>query len=358
MDNVILEINGENYTGWQSVSIQRTMESLCGTFTVDLVDESGTTVLDIGAGTPCKVFIQDSSSLTPKYDQIISGYVDGIKLRQSATATGMTIQGRDITLDLIDCAAILKSSTITKARFSDIVKQIVEPFGIIVDTSQLTIDDKIEKFTLQNGESAYSAIERLCRSQAVLPLTDEEGNLLLTYAAKSFQTADEDLELGRNILDITKNANWKDRFLNYEIRGQRSGNGKAWDGRITQMVATAEDPEIDRYRPFTFMSENKASDNNLQNRVNWEAQVRAGRSVFYNVSVKGWHQLEYLTGNRRPWAINERVNLKSGRWAIDEQQLITAVSFTLSQDSGKITKLVLKNPDVYKPNPTPKVELK
>jgi prophage tail gpP-like protein len=105
------------------------------------------------------------------------------------------------------------------------------------------------------------------------------------------------------------------------------------------------------------MSENKATDKNLAARVAWEAQVRAGRGTFYNVLVQGWYQTDLVTGARRPWTINERINLRVGKWGVDEQQLITAVSFTIDNDGGRKTRLVLKNPDVYAANPSPNVAL-
>jgi prophage tail gpP-like protein len=238
-DEIILELNGLNYSGWKSVSAQRTMESLCGSFTIQLVDVTGTITDDITEGSASKLYIQDGT--TSVLSQIYNSYIDGVKNKITAKNATMTVQGRDVTMDLIDCAAIQKSSTWVKAKFSRIVTDICDPFSIVVDTSQLTSDETIEKFTLQNGDTAFEAIERLCRSQAVLPLTDVEGNLLLTYAADFTTTADEDLELGKNILEVEREANWKERFSAYTIRGQRSGNGKAWDGRITQMVQQATD---------------------------------------------------------------------------------------------------------------------
>jgi len=354
-DEIILELDGMNYAGWKNVSIQRSMESLCGAFTIQLVDITGTATNDIIEGKSCKVHIKEAR--TDALTQIINGNIDGVKLKETSNSSSMTVQGRDITADLVDCAAIQPSSTWDKAKFSSIVKAICLPFGIIVDSSQLTTDELIDKFTLQNGETAYQAIERLCRSQAVLPLADLEGNLLLTYAADFTVTADEDLEVGKNIKEIEYEANWKERFSEYTIRGQRSGAGKAWDGRITQMVEQATDLGIDRYRPFVFMSENKATDANLRARVAWEAQVRAGRGTFYNVVVQGWYQTNLITGAKRPWTFNERVNVRAPKWGKDEQQLITAVSFTIDEEGGRKTRLVLKNPDVYAANPSPTVAL-
>jgi len=355
-DDIVMQLGTSDFTGWKSISVQRTMESFCGSFTVELVDKQGSATNQITEGIATKLFVKED--LFGANYPLINGYIDGVKLKLSGQSTQMSIQGRDITCDMIDSAAIAPSNTWTKAKFSKIIRAIVLPFGITVDTSQLIIDEEIDKFTLQNGETAYEAIERLCRSQAVLPLTDFEGNLLLTYSADTTVKADEDLVVGDNVLEVEREASWADRYSEYFCRGQRSGKGKAWDGRITQMVAVATDLAIDRYRPMVFMSENKATDRNLQSRVNWEAQVRAGRGTFYNVVVQGWFQHNAITrAKTRLWTVNERVNIKVPRWGVDEQQLITAVDYHIDESGGRKTRLVLKNVDVYKSNPTEEVAL-
>lgn len=355
MSNIILQIGGDNYSGWKSLSSERSMEALAGSFNFEVVDKEGEVVGNIEDGVASKLWVFDPLTYTSW--PIMTGYVDQTNKKTADTSDEMTIEGRDKTEDLVDCAATVKSSTWTKKFLKDICTDLCKPYGILVDTSQIVDTELIERFTLQTGDTAFSAIERLCRSKAVLPLTDNEGNLILTYAADETIVADENLELGVNILEVEESKSKKERFSNYVIRGQQSGKGKAWTAKETKMNAKAEDTGVDRYRLHVFMSENKATAKNLRDRVAWEAQVRAGRGEHYNVKVKGWFQRDKEGTIIRPWQINERINIRVDRWNVNKQQLITARRFDLSEGGGETTTLMLQNPGIYKPNPTEKVEL-
>ena len=248
------------------------------------------------------------------------------------------------------------SQTWTKKRFALIVRDILTPFGLDVDVTQLTANPKIEKFTLQSGESAFNAIERLCRSQAVIPLSTVEGVLLLGYAANAFERAIVNLEVGVNVKSISESSSWRNRFSRYIGRSQTTGRSKRWTAKMLQCAAEAVDAGVTRYRPLLFIAENKADTALLEKRVNWEAQVRSGRALTYTVVVDGFYQ---KTADGEPltlWQKNKRVNLKCAYWDVDIERLITRVEFSLGP-RGELSTLILKHPDIFKPNPSDEVDL-
>lgn len=354
-DNVQLEVDGKNFQGWKKVTIKHSMETLCGAFSIELYDKQDSQTNDIDEGSACKISLVNDE--TKARDLILTGYIDEVNRRESSSSTSMTIKGRDRTSDLVDCSAEHTSNTWIQVRLQDLCKELADPFGILVDDSELEQLDPIKKFTLQMGETAYSAIERIIRSKAVLATTNSDSDLVLTYSADASTKSEENLEVGKNVLEIEETRTSQKRFSKYICRGQTSGRGKKWSKQNTRLIADAIDEEITRYRPHIFMAENKATSDGLKARVAWEAQIRAGRARVYTVTVKGWYQTDYFGAKVKPWEINERVNLKWTRRNIDKQFLITSVAHRLAEGTGRTTTLVLKNVDIFKANPTEKVQL-
>lgn len=354
-DVIQLEVNGKNFQGWKKVTVKHSMETLCGDFSIELYDRLDSETNSIEEGSACKISILDNN--TSVRDQIMDGYIDEVNRRVSGSSTSMTIKGRDRTSDLIDCSAEHDSNTWIQIKLESLCKELASPFGILIDDSNLEALDPIKKFTLQMGETPYSAIERLTRSKAVLPITNSESDLLLTYSAGPDVTTEQNLIVGQNVLEIEETRTSQNRYSNYTCRGQNSGNGKRWNKQNTRLIADAIDEEITRYRPYIFMAENKATSNGLKARVAWEAQVRAGRAIVYTVTVKGWYQRDYFEAKAGLWEINQRVNLKWAARNVDRQFLITSVSRRLAEGTGRTTTLTLKNPDIFKANPTEKVKL-
>jgi prophage tail gpP-like protein len=352
---VILEINGENVTGWEAVSMTFDMEELSSTFSLSLYDKAGGISSRLNTGSEVNLHVENPD-VGGREELLIPGFLTTSSRSVNETDDSLEITGADKLVDLLDCSAIHEAQTWTGKKFSAIVADLLAPFGLQVDRSALTDDPKIEKFTLQSGETAFSAVERLCRSQAVLPLSTFEGNLLLGYAAGPEDKAAVDLEVGVNVLSLTESISWEDRFSEYVGIGQFPGGGKKWSKELLQGRRVAVDAGVNRYRPYLLISESKADNKILAKRVAWEAQIRSGRATEYTATVSGWYQKDGTGRPLRLWRKNERVNLKYSDWDVDAERLITRVEFTLNE-SGELTTLTLKHPDIFKADPGEKVDL-
>ena len=232
------------------------------------------------------------------------------------------------------------------------VTDICKPFGInVIDAAE----DKttFKDVTIQSGESCFSVIDRFCKQVGVLPITFETGELVLANAAEVNQDPVADLVLGENILSLLEVESSKERFSEYTIKGQKSGEGKPWKSeKATTLMAKSTDKGVERYRPLVIMSEGKTTPSLIQKRANWEAQVRAGRSKVFTTKLRGW--LQVPGGSNRPlvpWMVNTLVNLRADSYDFLGQRVITSVTFTLDTDAGRITTLVLKDPTTYRKSP-------
>ena len=78
----------------------------------------------------------------------------------------------------------------------------------------------------------------------------------------------------------------------------------------------------------------------------WERQTRAARSATFDATVAGW-----LQEDGKVWDINQLVQVNADAVGITGELLIAAVEYSLDADTGETTKLNLKRPDAFIPDP-------
>lgn len=342
-------IDGNTISGWESISVSRALGSLSGDFTFNLTDFPLADTKTINPGKAIVIEMVGDTSLSHK---LMTGYIDRVSRSKDANSTTLEFNGRDKTSDLIDSAALYKTSNWRKKKISQICKDICNPFGIpvVLETS----DFQVEDFALQSGETAFTAIERLARAYSIMLITDEFGRLKLSRV--SANRAEVRLVVGQNVKSVLYEEDYSGRYSKYYARGQGKGSGNEWSNDIVALKGESEDLGVDRYRPYVFSVEKKMNRTEIQKRVNWEAQVRAGRAVRCDVVVKGWLQ-DPTSFVSAPWAVNTIVNIVDEKWGIDSEFIISAVTFTLSNTEGRTTALELSPPEIFAADPSEKIEL-
>lgn len=346
-DKIRVVIDNIEYSGWKNFNIKRSLNSLCGSFNLEIADLSQDITKALTPGGECEIFIGD--------DQLISGYIDKRERSLSASDSTLIISGRDKTADLVDCSAIGDSNTWKDIYLRPLIQKICDPFGIFVDGNVIN-NQKFKTFSVESGETAYEAIERACRQRAVLPITNRFGDLeLSSFSSSGPVEAIENLEVGRNVKEVSESIDFSSRFSEYIVKGQDSGDGLPWDTFQLQKQGKARDPQIVRYRPKVIISETKSSTKSVQDRAAWEAQVTAGRSFSYTVLVQGFRQ--NVEGSDKPlWQLADRVNLKHTPWDIDKAFLISDISYS-SGSSGKNVNMILVDPNTYYSLPSSEVSI-
>ena len=132
----------------------------------------------------------------------------------------------------------------------------------------------------------------------------------------------------------------RDRFSTYVAKGQAAGTDFFNGTAASQVSAKATDLLVTRYRPLVLLGENQDVAASLQQRVQWEANVRAARSTEVEVTVQGWAHPDGL------WQPNSLVRLVHEPLRIDADLLITSVTFELSE-AGSLAQLSLTRADAF-----------
>lgn len=331
-DGVVdLKVKGGVFSGWESMEIKTGIEQIAGTFRLGVTERwaGQDTPTPIMPGFPCEVLLDGAP--------IITGYVDSTDPTYDESTHTVSIEGRDKTGDLVDCSAIHKSGQWKNRRLDQIAADICAPFGIKI-VKLADVGAAFPSFNIQEGERAFEALDRMARMRAVLLVSDGLGSLIITRAGQ--QRIATELVEGVNIKRAKGKFDWKERFSHYVVKGQHRGTDGESADAARGPSGKADDAVIDRYRPLVVLAEDQGHIASLQQRAEWEKNVRIGRANRANITVQGWKHADGL------WRPNSLVRLRSPMLYADLDLLIAQVTYKL--DSGGTTaELELCRPEAF-----------
>ena len=340
---ITLKVNGVSFAGWKTARVTAGIDRAARDFELTLSDRFPTFTPgpNIKAGDVCTVEVDGKL--------VVTGYVDDVSVSYDSQSHGLTVTGRSKTQDLIDCSAMNKPGQWKGSNLLDICKAIAKPFGISVSAAGKSKPETVKDFQLQQGETAFAAIERLCRLQGFLASDDENGNLIITRVGSDSSAGTlqcSPLGIGNNIKSGSSKVSYKDRFSEYLIKGQQAGSDDLDGDAAATPSWTLKDGNVSRYRPLMVVSEGQSSTDTARKRAAWERSTRIGKSVELNYEVAGW----IATQGGEIWKINTLVPVNDTILKINGQFLIAEASYSISE-RGTTTQLRLTPPEAYEPEP-------
>lgn len=326
-----LRAAGRIYGGWKDIEIQRGLEQLAGTFSLQVTERWP------GQPAPRPIRCGEPVTVTIDGEPVVTGYVEGARPGFDAKNTWYGVSGRDRTGDLIDCSAVFKSGQWKGASLARIAVDLVAPFGIAVvvgERARSRADKAIGSFRLEEGETVFDALDRAARLAAVMVWTDGLGRVVIDLpGARRAETA---LVEGDNILRVDAELSWAERFSDYIVKGQARGKH---DSR-----GTARDPVVPRYRPLVILAEDEADGVTAQQRADWERTVRQGRANRATIRVQSWRQ----GGDAGAlWAPGLRVPVTSPTLRLDAEMLIASVTYLKNEQDGTVCELEIADPRAF-----------
>ena len=342
MNRAKLTIGESVLSGWSSVSVSRSIDSLAGSVDISMVDKWLLEEMPIAPDIACRVEIDDA--------RVLTGYIDSVSLNTTATGNRMGMAGRCKTGNLVDCSIISNVSTWANVDIVRLATELCDPFGIKVINRLSSVGTKSKSVTLNDGESPFEIIDRLCKERAILCLSDTNGDLVLTNAGE--ERANDRLEEGVNVLSADVSYEFTNRFARYIVKGQDNTQGDGWNSGTVKQAGESFDEGVTRYRPKILTADNAITVATLKKRAAWEAQTRAGRSIKVALKVVGWTQ-----SNGDLWRENLLVFCKIPSLRVDSDMLINQVDYS-QQESGTICSLQLVRPDTYAAEPPKEVKSK
>lgn len=335
-NRVTLSIGGLRYDGWTGVSIERAIDQLAGSFSLDLTTR--------WTGQPRRIEIATGSSAVLEIggEPVVNGWIDEFAPRGDAQAMTYQVTGRDRTADLVDCSAVHPRGSWTAAALATIVRELITPFGLSADVQDN--GSPIRKFALQQGETVFEAIERLARFRGLLLRSDARGNLVLAPLASG--RAAGELVWGRNLLAFSAYHGSADRYSRVIVKGQAAGDDRASGKAVAAVKGEASDPAVRRHRPLIVVAEDQGSIAELERRAQWEVSVRAARAQTATATVQGWRGEHGVL-----WQPGDRVTVSAPFAQVAGELVVSRAQFILAEERGTVTDLTLAYPAAYTPQP-------
>jgi prophage tail gpP-like protein len=362
-----LSVGGLVLSRWTSVQCGRNLRDIAGSFTVQYRD-SGREALAFApdldpmprfptvlAGQPCSVAIDGT--------MVLKGFIDEVDADWEADQLTCSITGRDMTGDLVDCAASPTGPVEWRnLNILQFAQTICKPFGISVSTD-VDIGGAFPLIGIDADELALSAIEKQARQAALLVLSNGVGGLLLTRGGST--RAPAPLTRPGNIQGGGGKSSWAQRFSDYYVKGQtnRSVARKVQVPLMVQgtdpttgltfpieesttatttesvsaiMTGHAIDPQITRYRPTVRMVKTQSGAATVQQQAEWGLRVAKGMGETLNYQVLDWR----AGPNKALWLPNALSHVTDAFMAVDTDMLISGVTYKYD-GTGEYTQLEL-----------------
>ncbi|MDR1946592.1 MAG: hypothetical protein LBQ51_05440 [Desulfovibrio sp.] len=312
--DVRLEVAGDQYGGWTSISIRRGLEQLAGTFDLEVTEQwpGQETERPILEGQECRVLVDG----TP----VITGYVDDVEVSYDAKGHTVAIRGRDKTCDLVDCCP--PSTQMKSADFLALAKKLCAPFGIAVVAE--CDPGHAAPVKTDEGETVFEILEQQARARAVLLTTDGKGRLVITRLGQ--KRAGRGFKLGDNVRKASASFSMRERFSEYTVKGQTVAS-QSWNGEAAaHPKGQAKDPGVTRFRPLTLVAEQDAQ-GTAQQRAQHECNQRYGKSRRVTYTVYGWY------GNGVLWEPGQQADIDDAFAKLSETWVIGSVTWIMD-DQG------------------------
>ncbi|EAU8203139.1 phage baseplate assembly protein [Escherichia coli] len=331
-NTVTLRTDGRLFTGWTSVSVTRSIESVAGYFELGVNVPPDT---DLSGLAPGKAFTLEIGG------QIVcTGYIDSRRRQMTADSMKITVAGRDKTADLIDCAAVYSGGQWKNRTLEQIARDLCAPYGVTVrwELSDKESAAPFPSFTLDHSETVYEALVRASRARGVLMTSNAAGELVFSRAAS---TATDELVLGENLLTLDFEEDFRDRFSEYTVKGYARANGAEGDDidakSIVSRKGTATDSDVTRYRPMIIIADSKITAKDAQARALREQRRRLAKSITFEAEIDGWTRKD-----GQLWMPNLLVTIDASKYAIKTTELLVSkVTLILNDQDGLKTRVSL-----------------
>jgi prophage tail gpP-like protein len=250
---------------------------------------------------------------------------------------GLRVVGRDLSGDLIRCAALHQAGQGRKVKIDRIIADVLKPFGIGLDVAA-DVGPAITDFKVGQGETCLEVIARAARLQGLLAIRSESGGVQLTKAGTN--RFDGVIRRGWNVVSMEGIGSDEQRFSEYRVYGQ--SNPTADFDQARALKAVAKDAGITRYLPTIIGGDGNVTQAELQRLVDHTMRVRRGHAMGFRYVVEGW------TFKGKPWPINQRVLIEDPVAGLNGVEwLIASAKATVDVEAGDVTELIVRPIEAY-----------
>lgn len=347
MAEIILKVNDKNYGNWTALSIRRSVDEFCGSFSFTSTDTQGQGY-PVKRGDSVEILVNDVKRVT--------GFVDKIRADYSMGSHNITVMGRDNTSNVIDSDVPNNwrvAQGVTKIKnFTNLCRFILNATGnrdipIVNAAGRIANFTDEEKQESEPGQKAMDFLASFAAKRNVYLNTDGAGSFRV-YLPQNIPATDS-ISLVRttpnqnNVISRSFSEDEADRYARITVRSQENSSGGFYDFEAADAMGTATDAGVRSGRVLDFISEETMTNAECKNRAKQEVNIRRARSTEYVCTVAGAAQ-----SDGTPWDYGFTVSVADEAADIYGTFFIRSATTSKSIDRGTITTLVLVPPDAYK----------
>jgi len=351
-NNVLaLTIDGKAHSAWQSYEIDSDLLIAADAWQFELPPAASLL--------PNYVDVGKSIKLTLDGETVLTGVIDDIDEPIGKDKRTITLSGRDLAGQLLDCSAPIFDGQ--ELNLSQILSQFLKPFNTPYDIEAPSTAIR-QKITVDVGETVWEAISKAAEANGLWQWFTPDGVLKVGEPnPKTAIVAHLILRMdgvGNNIEALNRHRSLKDRYSSITVMSQggqvqptfyqdvegttenESGNSQP------NITATLSDKGLGIYRPKIVTSgdcENIAAARSKAKKMMIDGQLN-GHTI---TAIVNGHYTE--TGVR--WQPRQRVTLLSEPHGIDGLFFVMGRKFKLSRTGGKTTELRLKQDGIWQVDP-------
>lgn len=338
-----IKVNGQDLTFFQEAKVVKSLETLCGAFTFKSTANSDNLF-------PLRV--NDSVEIIADGVTILNGFIETLQVDYSASNHVITVSGRDKLSDLIDSTVGETKEFIGNVTLINVARRILDDLDltsieIINNAGDISPFEASEVTSAEIGQGAFTFLELFARKRQVILTSDEQSNLVLLRAGSEnapLKLKNKRQSVDNNILSANVSINNNQRYRSYIAQSQLNPRNleaffTAQD--IAGQTGNATDNDIRQSRIYEFNSEESDTIESLNQRANWESNIRRARSFNYSATVQGH------TFNGQIIRPNQIIQVLDEFCNIDAQLLIKNVEYAYSLSGGSVTKIVVTYKDAY-----------
>lgn len=221
----IVRINGKAIHNWTVCEAGVDLAEIAGVFRLEFVES----VPDQNSFSPT-VRVHDRIEIEIASVVVLRGFVEALNVTGDDRSLRTVASGRDVTGDLVDCAANPTGpAEYRQILLETVVGHLTQPFGISLDR-QVETGSPFTLVALEPSDTVLGAIERLSRQRGVLVTSDGVSGLILTKAGQT-RAQDQLVWPGGNVRRME--ARISQRHSDTWVKGQFNSLSRGTKGALS-----------------------------------------------------------------------------------------------------------------------------
>ncbi|WP_158781033.1 phage baseplate assembly protein [Pantoea sp. BAV 3049] len=339
-ERLTLTVGGVSHSDWMRTSVVADFLTPAGQWQLDLGISGATLPAEVKAGA--------RAVLSAGSDILMTGLIDDINHAVLRGQHVLNLSGRDEAAVLLDCSAPI--FTAQEMTLQEVIARIVRPLGISKIDVRADSTTAPKKFSIQPGETAWSALQKAAEVSGLWPWISPDGTLVIggpDYSAEPVASLVLNRDGTGNLLNLTKHTSIAGRYSEVTVLTQ--GHATTQHDGVRNYKGTSTDAGFSLYRPHIQVEGDTDTDEEATARARKLLSDSRLKALTITAVVRGVH-----TESGAAWIPGQRVAIKSAIHDIDGIYFLMGREIRGGRGMPLTTTLTFKEDGIWIPDAYPR----